>query len=77
MPTSLATPIPDSSRLLSMPEVAERIGCCRDHVYTLIAAGHLAVVDIARPGAKKTKHRVTEDSLLAYISGNAIQAGSR
>lgn len=58
-----------------MPEVAEQIGCCRDHVYTLIAAGQLSVVDIARPGAKRTKHRVPESSLLAYISGSAVRAG--
>ena len=63
-----------SSRLFSIPEAAAQIGCCRDHVYTLISAGLLAVTDISGPGAKKPKSRVPEDSLLAYIRSRTTQA---
>lgn len=37
------------------------------HVYRLIAAGELRVVDIAQPGARKSKTRVRSDDLDDYI----------
>lgn len=63
-----------SSRLFTIPQAAEQIGCCRDHVYTLIGAGLLAVTDISGPGAKKPKSRIPEDSLVAYIRSRTTQA---
>ena len=37
------------------------------HVYRLIAAGELGTVDIATPGAGRTKTRIPSDNLAAYI----------
>ncbi|MFE3461330.1 helix-turn-helix domain-containing protein [Nocardiopsis aegyptia] len=65
-----------SSRLFKIPEAAAQIGCSRDHVYTLISAGHLAVTDISGPGAKRPKSRIPEDSLVAYIRSRTTQAAS-
>jgi len=58
---------PNPTVLLTIPQVAERLGCHRDHVYTLIAAGAVEVVDIAAPGARRPKTRVSETALAAYI----------
>ncbi|WP_201296779.1 helix-turn-helix domain-containing protein [Nocardiopsis sp. FR26] len=65
-----------SPRLYSIPQAAEHLGCCRDHVYTLISAGQLAVTDISGPGAKRPKSRIPEDSLVAYIRSRTTQAAS-
>lgn len=51
---------------LTIPQTAERLGCGRTHVYDLIAHGDLAVIDISRPGAKRSKTRVPETSLDEY-----------
>jgi len=37
------------------------------HVYRLIAAGELRAVDIATPGAGRSKTRVRSDDLADYI----------
>src|SRR5699024_12419157 len=51
---------------LTIPQTAERLGCGRTHVYDLIAHGDLAVIDISRPGAKRSKTRVPESSIEEY-----------
>lgn len=40
------------------------------HIYRLIAAGELRAVDIATPGAGRSKTRVRGDDLNAYIERN-------
>lgn len=57
------------SRLLTIPETADRLRCSTWHVYRLIAAGTLRPADIALPAARKSKTRVREDDLAAYIDG--------
>ena len=51
---------------LTIPQTAERLGCGRTHVYDLIACGELAVIDISRPGAKRSETRVPESSIEEY-----------
>jgi len=46
---------------------AEILGCLEMHVYRLIAAGELTAVDIATPGAGRSKTRIRSDDLAAYI----------
>ena len=53
--------------LLTVPEAAERLSSGPSHVYRLIAVGELAAVDIAQPGARKTKTRVRSDEIDRYI----------
>lgn len=60
--------------LYTIPETARRLGCCRGHVYNLIARGELRVVDIASPGARKPKTRVPESALAAYVERHARTA---
>jgi len=54
-------------RLFSIPETAEHLGCTRFHVYDLIAAGRLAVVNI---GIGRSRSRITEDELDRFIKAN-------
>jgi hypothetical protein len=54
-------------RLLTPAVVGDRLGCSDVHVYRLIAAGLLRAVDIARPGARRSKTRVRSDDLANYI----------
>lgn len=42
-------------------------GVSEIHVYRQIAAGELRAVDIASPGAKRSKTRVRSDDLADYI----------
>jgi hypothetical protein len=59
---------PAAPQLLTIPQVAERLGkVTTRHVYHLIAAGELETCDIAGPGARKPKTRVTEDALAEFI----------
>jgi excisionase family DNA binding protein len=53
--------------LLTIEEAARRQGCSQMHVYRQIARGELPAVDIALPGAKRSKTRVRSDDLAAYI----------
>lgn len=53
-------------RLLTIPQVAERLGLNRSTVYTRIACGDIPVVDI---GKGKSKSRVRSDHLDQYIEG--------
>lgn len=55
-----------STRLLSVPETAEILGCSRTHIYGLIAAGHLRPVEIKARG-KRPKTRIRADDLDAFI----------
>src|SRR5256885_2195974 len=55
-------------KLHPIPETAELLGGCSEmHVYRLIAAGELRAVDIATPGAGRSKTRVRSDDLADYI----------
>lgn len=62
------------TQFLTVPETAERLRCGRTHVYDLIARGELAVIDISRPGAKRSKTRVPETSLEDYAKRLARRA---
>lgn len=63
---------PDSTPLavLTIPQVAEQLGCSRVHVYRLINAGALEAVDIAVPGSPRTKMRILVDDLNGYITSS-------
>lgn len=54
------------TQFLTIPETADRLRCGRTHVYDLIARGELEVIDISRPGARRSKTRIPETSLEAY-----------
>jgi excisionase family DNA binding protein len=58
---------PQDVTLYSVTEAAKRMGCSDMHVYRLIAAGELAIIDIATPGAGRTKTRIRSDDLAGYI----------
>ena len=53
--------------LLTIAGAASQLGCSDMHVYRLIAAGELSAVDIAQPGARRSKTRVRSDQVDAYI----------
>lgn len=62
-----------STQLLTIPEVAERLACSRWHVYDLIKAGELEVVDIARPGSSRSTSRVRETDLAAFLDRATVR----
>jgi excisionase family DNA binding protein len=62
--------------LLTPAQAAARIGASEMHVYRAIAAGELRAVDIASPGAKRSKTRVRSDDLEAYIEARTRCAGT-
>lgn len=53
--------------VLTVPEAAARLRCSRGHVYNLVAAGELDVIDIAPPGSTKPKTRVLDESVDAFL----------
>jgi excisionase family DNA binding protein len=64
--------LPSSTRLFSIPEVAELLSCSSMHVYRLLEAGEFAAVDIATPGSKQSKTRIRESDLAAYLTRAAL-----
>lgn len=54
-----------SAQLLTVREVADRLGCGRTHAYELIHRGYLRTVDI---GIKGPSIRVYETDLDEYIA---------
>lgn len=51
----------------SVKEVATMLGCSRAHVYRLIAAEQLGAVDIAGKDSTRTKYRVRQSDIDAYL----------
>lgn len=60
--------------LLTIAEASARLGCSDMHVYRLVAAGELAAVDIAQPGARRSKTRIRSDQVAAYIDSRTRRA---
>ena len=54
-------------RLYTIPAAAGQLGCSEMHIYRQIAAGELRAVDIASPGAGRSKTRIRSDDLADYI----------
>ncbi|SDR76260.1 DNA binding domain-containing protein, excisionase family [Nocardioides scoriae] len=61
--------------MLSVTHAAEQLDCSRGHIYGLIAAGRLPVVEIAATGTR-TKTRIRAEDLEALIEGNTRRAGA-
>jgi excisionase family DNA binding protein len=53
--------------LNTIKDTARHLGCSTMHIYRLVAAGELRAVDIATPGAGRTKTRIRGDDLADYI----------
>lgn len=49
-------------------QVADWLNCSKVHVYRLINSGALKHIDIAKPGALRTKKRIREQDLMAYVA---------
>lgn len=62
------------TRLLTIDETAERLGCSKPHVYRLIQAGALRSVDISAPDSRRSKSRVRLDDLQSYIDAGSWDA---
>ena len=60
----------------SVTEAAKILGCSEMHVYRLIAAGELTPVDIATPGAGRSKTRTRSDDLADYIERQTRSRGA-
>lgn len=65
---------PATTRLLSVTNVAEQLDCSRGHVYGLIAAGHLEVVELAATGTR-AKTRVRAEDVEKFIESRTRRAG--
>jgi excisionase family DNA binding protein len=65
-----------SMGLLTIAATAARLACSDMHIYRLIAAGQLDAVDIAQPGARKSKTRVTDASVSRYIESRTRRVGT-
>lgn len=60
-------PGPKHNDLMTVPQVAAKVGCHRSHVYELIAAGEFPeVVDISL--GKRAKTRIPVSSVDAFIA---------
>jgi excisionase family DNA binding protein len=70
----MTTESADAMSLLTIAEAGAALGCSPMHVYRLIAAGELSAVDIAQPGARRSKTRVRSDEVSAYIEARTRRA---
>ena len=64
--TSVSRDRSRDTRLLSVPDAAQTLGCSRTHIYGLIAAGHLRAVEIKATGTRP-KTRIRSDDLQTFI----------
>lgn len=60
-------------RLLRVSEAAELIGCSEKTVYRLISEGSFDTVDISAASSTRSKTRIPEDSLQAWIRARTSQ----
>jgi excisionase family DNA binding protein len=56
-----------SVALLTIGEAGFRLRASENHVYRLVALGQLRAVDVGLPGSRRSKTRIREDDLAAYI----------
>lgn len=63
----------DDLRLLTVVEVAERLGISVSQVYNLFSRSELRKVNLSSTG-KRAKMRVRTDDLLAYIEARTSSA---
>ncbi len=56
----------ETQNLLSVDEVAERLGCSKMHIHRLVAAGALRPVNISVPGASKSRFRFSREELQSF-----------
>src|SRR5271155_967182 len=68
---------PGVLRLFSVKEASVILDCSDMHIYRLIAAGELSVVDIAMPGAGRSKTRIRSDDLADWIGRKTRRARAR
>lgn len=54
--------------VLTPQQTADWLNCSREHVYRLIKHGSLKAIDIAPRGSMRSKTRIREDDLIAYIA---------
>ena len=54
--------------VITIQQVADRLGCSKPHVYRLINSGALPAVDIASPDSNRTKTRVRLSDLDNFLS---------
>lgn len=65
-------------RLFTPKEAGVHLGgASENHVYRLIALGQIRSVDISLPGSRKSKTRVREDDLAAYIEKQTAARNAR
>lgn len=57
-------------RLLSITKAAGVLDCSRGHVYNLIATGQLRAVEVKTSGSTRSKTRVLQEDLDAFIDAN-------
>jgi excisionase family DNA binding protein len=62
-----------TTKLLTIPEVADELNIAPNTVYKMIAAGDLRAVDMAVPGARKSKTRIRVDDLEAFVEARTRQ----
>lgn len=58
------------SQLRSITKAAEQLDCSRGHVYNLIATGQLRAVEVKTSGSTRSKTRVLQEDLDAFIDAN-------
>jgi len=63
-----------ASQLYDIPEVMRRLKTSKDTVYRLIAAGDLESCDIAPPGSKAPKTRVSDEAIERFIAARTRKA---
>jgi excisionase family DNA binding protein len=64
------------TQLLSITAASLRLDCSRGHVYNLIAAGQLRAVEIKPSTSSRSKTRVREEDLEAFIESMTRSAPS-
>lgn len=56
------------AKYLTAAQVADEMGCTRQHVYNLMNSGALPCTDISTPGSKKKAKRVRVDVLEKWMN---------
>lgn len=70
-PTNDNEPKPDP--IYTPQQAADWLACSREHIYRLIRKGVLPAIDISPPGSIRTKTRIRERDLVAYVDQHAPQ----
>lgn len=69
--------MPPETRYVTPPVLAARYGCKAETIIAAIRRGDIAAIDLARPGSRRPRYRISPDAIAAFEICRAARTPTR